>query len=69
MSPQRKTTPAVYLCGDGPGSYGYEGHECQRKGCGHYRNEHTRGDSGVRGAITGQCSYSRCKCTAFEELP
>lgn len=60
---------AVYICCDGPGSYGYEGHQCQRKGCRrHYRADHRRRDD-PPGAITGPCTKKGCGCPGFEELP
>jgi hypothetical protein len=62
-----KRRPAVYICGDGPGSYGYGGHECNRKGCSHFRVDH--GPEDELGAITGACTKTRCKCDGFEELP
>jgi hypothetical protein len=64
-----KTHAAIYICGDGPGSYGYDGHDCNRKGCGHYRIDHRVIPDDEPGAITGACSKARCRCPAFENLP
>jgi hypothetical protein len=61
---------AVYLCGDGPGSYGYGGHKCQREGCRrHYRVDPAKSPADVGDAITGPCSKKGCGCPGFEDLP
>lgn len=61
-------TGKALICFDGPDSYGYMGHECQRKGCRrHYRADHKQSDHDAANARTGGCT--RCDCPGFEDLP